>query len=101
MQMDVIKRFILILSNSKLYLISSVLPESVRWLLSKNKEDEAKEIMKKVAKTNKVVLSDSMLDNLTHTKDQLEVPDDRKYTFVDLLRPLSMFSMSINVWFNW
>ncbi|XP_069127358.1 organic cation transporter protein-like isoform X3 [Argopecten irradians] len=78
-----------------------VLPESVRWLLSKNKMDEAKAIMKNVAKTNKVVLTDNMMENLTDKKDQPEVPDNRKYTFVDLLRPLPMCLLSLNVWFNW
>ncbi|OWF50930.1 organic cation transporter protein-like isoform X1 [Mizuhopecten yessoensis] len=77
------------------------LPESVRWLLSKNKIEEARVIMKKVAKTNKVVLTDNMMENLTDKKDQPEVPEDRKYTFLDLLRPFPMFLLSINVWFNW
>jgi hypothetical protein len=35
----------------------SVLPESPRWLLSKNRQDEALEIIKNVAKTNKKELN--------------------------------------------
>ncbi|XP_061176496.1 organic cation transporter protein-like [Saccostrea echinata] len=79
-----------------------VLPESIRWLLSKGREEQAKEIIKKVAKTNKVTITESMLEGLGVSKENpKEVIDDRKYTFVDLFRPFKMLTLSLNVWFNW
>ncbi|XP_062586265.1 organic cation transporter protein-like [Saccostrea cucullata] len=79
-----------------------VLPESIRWLLSKGREEQAKEIIKKVAKTNKVAITESMLEGLGVSKENpKDILDDRKYTFVDLFRPFKMLTLSLNVWFNW
>ncbi|OWF50932.1 Organic cation transporter protein [Mizuhopecten yessoensis] len=78
-----------------------ILPESVRWLLSKSRMKEANSIIKHVARINSMEVTDAMLENITDQKDHLEVSDGRKYTFVDLFRPLPMLFLSINVWFNW
>lgn len=79
-----------------------ILPESIRWLLSKGREEEAKEIIKKVAETNKVSITEDMLEDLrSPSEKQKEAVDDRKYTFVDLFRPFRMLILSLNVWFNW
>ncbi|XP_033741094.1 organic cation transporter protein-like [Pecten maximus] len=78
-----------------------VLPESVRWLLSKNKIEEARTIIRNVAKVNNVEVSDSMLEDINDRKEQAEVTDGRKHTFIDLFRPLAMLAISVNVWFNW
>lgn len=84
------------------FVYNSILPESIRWLLSKGREEEAKEIIKKVAETNKVSITEDMLEDLrSPSEKQKEAVDDRKYTFVDLFRPFRMLILSLNVWFNW
>lgn len=84
------------------FVYTSILPESIRWLLSKGREEEAKEIIKKVAETNKVSITEDMLEGLrSPSEKQKEAADDRKYTFVDLFRPFRMLMLSLNVWFNW
>lgn len=39
-----------------------MIPESVRWLLANEKRRKAKKIICKVARANKVILSDLLLD---------------------------------------
>ncbi|XP_063403879.1 organic cation transporter protein-like isoform X2 [Mytilus trossulus] len=78
-----------------------LLPESVRWLLSKHKEEEVKNIVRKVADTNKVDINEEMLEDLTKTDDKSETETTgRRYTLIDLCRP-GMIFLSLNVWFNW
>lgn len=67
-------------------------------MLSKNKKDEAKRIVKDIARVNGVPLSEDMLETLS-ADNTIEM--DRKYTFVDLLRPMAMCLLSINIFFNW
>ncbi|KAK3097252.1 hypothetical protein FSP39_008081 [Pinctada imbricata] len=77
-----------------------VLPESVRWQLSKNKLEEAKVTLRKVADTNKVHITDEMMTNLNDSGDKM--PDvNKKYTIINLFFPLKMLLLSLNVWFNW
>ena len=44
-----------------------VLPESPRWLLSKNRQEEAREILEGVARTNKRELKAETWDSLLNT----------------------------------
>lgn len=45
-----------------LFFSNRIMPESVRWLVSQNRTEEAIEILKQVAKTNKKELPDERLD---------------------------------------
>ena len=48
-------------NNIKRFLLSRLVPESVRWLLAKKKNRKAGKIIKKAAKINKVVLSQQLV----------------------------------------
>ena len=78
----------------------SVLPESVRWQLSKNKIKEAKRTIYNIARSNGTQISEDILGTLTAEKAD-DSAHMRKYTFIDLLRPTKMLTISLNVWFNW
>jgi DNA helicase TIP49 (TBP-interacting protein) len=87
--------------NVLFYYNSRLLPESIRWLLSKNKQEEARGIIKKVAKMNKVVLTEETVENMTKPEEKTDIiKAEKKYTALDLCRP-KMLLLSLNVWFNW
>ncbi|KAJ8315510.1 hypothetical protein KUTeg_007660 [Tegillarca granosa] len=82
------------------------LPESIRWLLSKGKNEEAEKIMKKLIATNKREITEEMTNTLLNKEikphENMEnKTQERKYTALDLVRPLQMAILSLNVWFNW
>ncbi|KAK6187137.1 hypothetical protein SNE40_005225 [Patella caerulea] len=74
------------------------LPESVRWLLSQNRNEDAHKYLQKAAATNGTVLPTSITENL---HDSNTVKTDRKYYFIDLVRTWPMAKISLNLWFNW
>lgn len=87
--------------NVLFYYNSRLLPESIRWLLSKNKQEEARGIIRKVAKMNKVVLTEETLENMTKPEEKTDIiKAEKKYTALDLCGP-KMLLLSLNVWFNW
>nr|CAD7419653.1 unnamed protein product [Timema poppensis] len=77
-----------------------ILPESSRWLLSKGRQAEAKQILKKVAKTNNVLIPEKVLDNLGAVTPN----DDEgkgKHSALDLVRYPNLRNRSLNIFFNW
>ncbi|KAL0280892.1 UNVERIFIED_CONTAM: hypothetical protein PYX00_002054 [Menopon gallinae] len=55
-----------------------VIPESSRWLMTKGKHTEAKQILMKAAKVNKVNITEDLLDNLLLAETPDEKPIDEK-----------------------
>nr|CAD7456246.1 unnamed protein product [Timema tahoe] len=81
-------------------IVCRILPESSRWLLSKGRQTEAKQILNKVAKTNNVVIPEKVLDNL----GAVTTNDDEgkgKHSALDLVRYPNLRNRSLNIFFNW
>merc|ERR1712018_729132 len=80
-----------------------IIPESPRWLAQNNKEDEAVEVLIKMANFNKRTISDN--DKAQIEKTIHEVASESHET-EDNLTPLDMlkhgnFLKTINLWFAW
>ncbi|XP_078661285.1 organic cation transporter protein-like isoform X2 [Branchiostoma floridae x Branchiostoma belcheri] len=69
--------------------------ESPRWLLSRGRDEEAKQILLKAAKVNKVTIPDEVLEEKAHKKDV------KQYTAIDLIRTPHLRLMNIICCYNW
>ncbi|RUS86167.1 hypothetical protein EGW08_006061 [Elysia chlorotica] len=75
-----------------------VLPESIRWLISRGRDAEADKILRAAAATNGVTLDE---DVVTALKQDPSMRASRQYYLVDCVRTWGMARLSLNVWFNW
>ncbi|XP_019868170.1 organic cation transporter protein isoform X1 [Aethina tumida] len=76
-----------------------LVPESVRWLLSKGRIDEAKEILRKVAKTNGKEISENSLDKLSMMAQ--EESQRVEHPFKEALKSTPLMLRLINCCFCW
>ena len=77
-----------------------LLPESVRWLVSKNRPEEAMKVLKKAAKCNGVSLKHN--HDLTTESDTGSVSSSTSSTgFLSIIRHSLLRRWSLNLWFNW
>ncbi|KAL8570515.1 hypothetical protein ACOMHN_008872 [Nucella lapillus] len=74
------------------------LPESIRWLLSHNKADEARRVLRQVAEANRKCVDSEVLKEL---QDDPGLKSSRQYSCLDCVRTWTMARLSLNVWFNW
>jgi len=77
------------------------LPESVRWLLSHGRDEEAEKILQHVAKTNKTELGHDVITALKNDPSMASTNTGKKYSALDCLKTWKMAKISLNVWFNW
>jgi len=81
------------------------LPESVRWLVSKNRTDEAVAVLKHIAEVNKKELKTEDLDFLTsrgkYIDEDRPTEETTKKTVFDLLKTPNMRSRTLNMFFAW
>jgi len=97
------KSIMLIISllTTPLLVFSFVLPESPRWLFANGKDEEGKEVIRRMARLNRQKLDESIwkkteLENNIKLKDE----SDRKYSTVDLLKP-PFTRITFKVMFCW
>lgn len=74
-----------------------LIPESVRWYISKGRLEEAKTILKSAAKFNGKELSESALEKISRA----ECYDEKKGTFVEALKSTTLSLRLINCCFCW
>ncbi|XP_013412425.1 organic cation transporter protein isoform X2 [Lingula anatina] len=78
--------------------------ESPRWLLSQGKLKEADAIINKAAKMNGNTLTESLVFSKRFEVEygnKSALTEDRRYTFIDLVRYPNMRKKSFNIFFNW
>lgn len=78
------------------------IPESARWLISKNRKEEAIKIIEAVAKENKVVIPKEVLESIDD--DQKEVPKDpnvKKPSLFDLFRYPNLRKKTLLIFLDW
>ncbi|XP_045769128.1 organic cation transporter protein-like isoform X1 [Maniola jurtina] len=100
------RTFILVAYPPSLLFLSYIyfLPESIRWLLSKGRREEALEIVLKAAKMNNVTLSDETMRQLTTVEEKVKIDDKKESVeegglWVQVLRsPIIMTRLAICSW---
>jgi MFS transporter, OCT family, solute carrier family 22 (organic cation transporter), member 4/5 len=79
-----------------------LIPESTRWLISKNRIDEAKALIAKAAKYNKVTVPEEVLENLVDKPAEAEATNSgHKPSVLDLFRYPNLRKKSLLIFFNW
>jgi hypothetical protein len=83
-------------------------PESARWLLTKGRDEEARIVLKKAAKENKVDLPDEMLEKFLGEMKQQEEEDKEKEavkkaesSFLDLFKHPNLRRKTLLILFLW
>ena len=74
--------------------IFSLIPESARWLLSHDREDEAKEILYKTARYNGKAQNSQLIQNLTHVHV-------KKGSFAGLFKRYKLAKITLCLWLVW
>lgn len=98
------RTFILVAYPPSLLFLSYIyfLPESIRWLLSKGRKEEALEIVEKAAKMNKVTLSEEIMQQLTNVDEKIKTGENiekEKGLWMQVMRsPIIMTRLAICSW---
>ncbi|KAJ8922278.1 hypothetical protein NQ315_004217 [Exocentrus adspersus] len=80
------------------------IPESARWLISKNRITEAKKLIQIAAKHNKVTISDDTLNSLlvsAESQKKAEDPNTKSATVLDIFKHSSLRKRALIIFFDW
>lgn len=78
------------------------IPESARWLLSKNRKDEAIKIIEDVAKENKVIVPKEVLDSIgDEQKEAIKSSNAKQASLIDLFRYPNLRKKTLLIFLDW
>ncbi|XP_043521030.1 organic cation transporter protein-like isoform X2 [Frieseomelitta varia] len=77
------------------------IPESARWLLTKGRVQEAKDLLQQASLENGVEIPSETLDTLLNNNSEDSMPDYKKPSLFDLFRYPNLRRKSILLFFNW
>ncbi|EFN75432.1 organic cation transporter protein [Harpegnathos saltator] len=77
------------------------IPESARWLLTKGRLQEAKDLLQRASLENGVEMPSEALETLLNNNSEDSKPDSRKPSLFDLFRYPNLRRKSILLFFNW
>ncbi|XP_017794870.1 PREDICTED: organic cation transporter protein-like isoform X2 [Habropoda laboriosa] len=77
------------------------IPESARWLLTKGRVQEAKDLLQRASLENGVEMPSEALDTLLNNSTDESAPDYKKPSLFDLFRYPNLRRKSILLFFNW
>lgn len=77
------------------------IPESARWLISKNRPEEAKKVIEAVAKENKASIPPELLNEVINEKKVDKSPDVKEASLIDLFRYPNLRKKTLLIFFDW
>lgn len=77
------------------------IPESARWLLTKGRHQEAKDLLQRASLENGVEMPEETFDTLLNNNSEDSKPDMKKPSLFDLFRYPNLRRKSILLFFNW
>ncbi|XP_046845860.1 organic cation transporter protein-like isoform X2 [Xenia sp. Carnegie-2017] len=78
------------------------LPESFRWLITQNKVDDARAVVERITKFNKLSFPREIFDDIAHfVNDKDDLRSTRVYTFFDLLKSRELRKRLVIAAFVW
>ncbi|XP_066151542.1 organic cation transporter protein-like [Euwallacea fornicatus] len=78
-----------------------LIPESARWLVSKNRLEEAKMCIQAAAKYNKVDISDKTLDQLLKPSENSSSKEEAKPSIFNIFKYPNLRNRSLIIFFDW
>lgn len=87
--------------EKKKFNVHRFIPESPRWLLTKGRAKEAKELLQKASRENGVEIADSDLEHMLNESNNDSTPDTNKPSIFDLFRYPNLRKKSVILFFNW
>lgn len=77
------------------------IPESTRWLLANNKKSKAIEQIQRIARSNKVVIPQEVLDKVVEAEVESNNPNEPKPSLIDLFKTPNLRTKAMLIFFDW